>query len=222
MQGKFLISLAFIRTFHDEGRHNASSIGAQGVTFMQAANPLESYFRDEVDRALRDQGMDSGPLTEHYLVALLGAYAVQPIDEEPLALKLLAAMDAAPRQRRAQLREVGDTSLYVSGFWAESFANRVVDQDYYIGVGGSAYRELARGGPGWTADPFGDVFGELSSNFSRFVDVLTAVSRRTIRLGSNQDVVRLYERWTRTRSRWAARRLAALGVVPGKGDERPQ
>ncbi len=85
---------------------------------------------------------------------------------------MLEAVDAAPRERRTQLREIGDTSLYVSGFWTESLADKLVDVDYYIDLGGTAYGELARGGTGWTGDPFGDVFGELAENFARFVEVL--------------------------------------------------
>jgi len=189
---------------------------------MDLETTVESFFRDEVDRALRDRGLTSGTLVEHYLVRLLAAYAAQPIAKAPLGLKMLAASDAPPRERRAHLREVGDTSLYVSGFWAESLDDRWVDVDYYIELGGSAYGELARGGPGWTGDPFGDVFGELASNFPTFVEVLEKVSQRTNRCASNQDVLRLYRRWQRTGSASAQSRLAALGVVPPKGDGRPQ
>ena len=189
---------------------------------MDLESTVESFFRDEVDRALRDQGMTSGTLVEHYLVRLLAAYAAQPIAKAPLGLKMLAASDAPPRERRVQLREVGDTSLYVSGFWAESLDEKWVDVDYYIELGGSAYGELARGGPGWTGDPFGEVFGELASNFPTFVEVLEMVSRRTNRCASNQDVLKLYRRWQRTRSLSAESRLAALGVVPPKGDGRLQ
>ena len=189
---------------------------------MDLESTVESFFRGEIDRALRDQGLTSGTLVEHYLVQLLAAYAAQPIDEAPLALKMLAATEAPPRERRIQLREVGDTSLYVSGFWGESLDDGAVDVDYYIELGGTAYGELARGGPGWTSDPFGDVFGELASNFPRFVGVLEKVSRRTARCSHDQDVLRLYRRWQRTRSHWAEVRLAALGVVTPKGDGRPQ
>ena len=189
---------------------------------MDLESTVESFFRDEVDRALRDEGLSSGTLVEHYLVQLLAAYAAQPITGSPLGLQMLAANDVPPRERRARLREVGDTSLYLSGFWAESLDERWVDVDYYIELGGTAYGELARGGPGWTGDPLGDVFGELASNFPRFVGVLEKVSRRTSRCANNQDVLRLYRRWQRTRSHWAEARLAALGVVTPKGDGRPQ
>jgi hypothetical protein len=188
---------------------------------MDLNSTVEGFFHDEVDRAFRDKGLAPGTLVEHYVVQLLAAYAAQGIPDAPLALKLAEAIDAAPRERRRSLREIGDTSLYVSGFWAESLEDKLVDVDYYIEMGGSAYGELARG-PGWTADPFGAVFGELAANFVRFVEVLAIISRRTARCSTDQDVVRLYQRWQRTKSRAAAARLAALGVVPPKGDGRLQ
>ena len=48
------------------------------------------------------------------------------------------------------------------------------------------------------------------------------ISRRTTHVATNEDVLRLYQRWQRTKSRWAAARLAALGVVPTTGDGRLQ
>lgn len=191
---------------------------------MELEASVEGFFHEEVDRAFRDKGLAPGTLVEHYLVQLLAAYAAHGIQDAPLALKLAEAIDANPRERRRSLREIGDTSLYVSGFWADSLADKLVDADYYIQLGGSAYGELARGGPGWTADPFGEVFGELAANFVNFVEVLAIVSRRTTHPSSNEDVLRLYQRWQRTKSTAAAARLAALGVVPSlvKGDGRPQ
>jgi len=135
---------------------------------MDLGGSVEEFFRDQVDQAFRDQGLTPSALAEHYLVQLLAAYAAQPIAEQPLAIKLLEAVEAAPRERRVQLREIGDTSLYLSGFWAESLADKLVDVDYYIDLGGTAYGELARGGSKWTGDPFGDVFAELAANFARF------------------------------------------------------
>jgi hypothetical protein len=190
---------------------------------MDLALTVEGFFHDEVDRAFRDRGLEPGTLVEHYVVQLLAAYAARGIADAPLALKLAETIDAPPRERRRSLREIGDTSLYVSGFWADSLTDKMVDVDYYIEMGGSAYGELARGGSGWTGDPYGAVFGELAANFVRFVEVLAIVSQRTSRCPSEeQDVLRLYQRWQRTKSRTAAARLAALGVVPPKITGRPQ
>src|SRR5262249_29802595 len=134
--------------------------------------------------------------------------------DRPLALRMLEALgdDVSPRQRRVQLRQIGDTSLYVSGFWADSLSGKLVDVDYYIDLGGTAYGELARDATAGI-DGVADVFGELAANFGRFVEVLMIVSRKTACAGGNRDVVRLYERWLRTKSRWAARRLAEIGVL---------
>jgi hypothetical protein len=191
---------------------------------MDLAKSVEGFFHDEVDRALRDRGLAQGTLVEHYLVQLLAAYAAQGIPDAPLALRLAAAIEEPPRERRRSLREIGDTSLFVSGFWAESLTDKLVDVDYYIDMGGSAYGELARGGTGWTMDPFGAVFAELAENFVRFVEVLALVSQRTAQSQTTRDVdvLRLYDRWQRTKSPAAAARLAALGVVRPKGDGRPQ
>jgi hypothetical protein len=189
---------------------------------MDLANTVEVFFQDEVERAFREEGLAPGVMVEHYVVQLLAGYAVQQIESTPLALRMLAAAEAPAPERRRHLRQVGDTSLYVSGFWSESLEGRIVDVDYYIEMGGSAYRELARDGKRAARDPLGDVFGELAVNFVRFVGALAVISRRVVTPTSDRDILRLYRQWQRTRSANAAARLAALGVVPPRGDGRLQ
>ena len=180
---------------------------------MDLNDSLESFFHAHIDRALRQEGVSVDPMTEHYLVLLLAGFAAQPIDDKPLALRMLQACDLAPRQRRTQLRDIGDTSLYVSGFWAESLQRRLVDVDHYIGMGETAYGELARSTPPGARDPFGSVFGELADNFARFTRVLSTISETVAVDSGPKDILRLYERWKRTGSTWARNRLAKLGVT---------
>jgi hypothetical protein len=189
---------------------------------MEQTETIESFFFQKLSQALREQRVEAQPLTEHYLVQLLSAYATQPLDDAPLGVKMLSAFEAAPPERRRALREVGDTSLFVSGFWSDSFARRAVDVDYYIGLGGTAYGELARVGPGWSRDPYGDVYGQLAENFSRFVQVLAALAQWLLPATAPQDIVKLYERYRKTGSAWAARRLAAIGVTLGERGGRTQ
>jgi hypothetical protein len=189
---------------------------------MEVSGSVESFFRDEVNRAFRDEHLAPGVMVEHYVVQLLAGYAAQPIETTPLALRMLAASEAPLQERRRTLREVGDTSLYVSGFWSESLDQRAIDVAYYIDMGGSAYGELARGGSGWTRDPYGEVFGELACNFVRFVGALALISRRVAVPTSDRDIFRLYQHWQRTRSASAAARLAAVGVVPPRDDGKLQ
>jgi hypothetical protein len=192
---------------------------------MEAKETLDSFFWEKLGAALREHRVSPAAETEHYLVRLLTDYATRPVDEQPLALKLMAAESAAPAERRRQLREIGDTSLFVSGFWSDSFARRIVDVDYYIGLGGSAYGRLARVGDGWSRDPFGAVFEELAEKFKRFVQVLETLSSWVRPPSTPQDMVRLYDKYRNTGSTWARNRLAAMGVflpVSPAGGGKPQ
>ena len=96
-----------------------------------------------------------------------------PPDDEPLALKLAARGRTRPDERVRQLRDVGDTSLYVSGFFAESLQRKLVDVDYYIQMGGAAYGSWrAASAATRNSAVFGEVYDELGAKFPRFVDVL--------------------------------------------------
>ena len=177
-------------------------------------SPVE-YFRELVESAMKRQHLAAGELTSFYLVNLLTGFvqfdrSATPPEDEALGIRFVKALHAAAGVRqRDELRQVGDRSLFISGFFADSLARSLVDVDYYIYLGEYAYGSLARQGDG----TFGDVFDELSGKFAAFVDVLGEVSERSA-LGSNADLLRLYERWLRTRSRRSGELLAARGIVP--------
>ena len=118
------------------------------------------------------------------------------------------ALQAGGTAQRDGLRRVGDTSLFVSGFFSDSLNRGLVDVDYYMQLGERAYGSLAR-----RDDTLGDVFDELADKFPAMVDVLTEVSERSA-LTSDADVMRLYERWIRTGSRRSSSQLVARGIVP--------
>ena len=168
------------------------------------------YFKDLVEDALAHQRVSAGELTSFYVVQLLASFVHRSAgDREPLALKLAQAFETAGVQQRVSLKEIGDVSLFVSGFFSDSFRRRLVDVDYYTAIGGHAYAELSRCEMGALAP----VFGELAEHFGRFVDVLNEVSERT-HCASNADLMRLYEKWVRTGSPRSGQLLAERGVAP--------
>jgi hypothetical protein len=80
--------------------------------------------------------------------------------------------------------------------------------EYFATVGGRAYRAAG------VLDPQHHVtFGELASGFLDFALVLEEVREETV-LRTPQDIVKLYDRWRRTRSPKLAARLHAAGVFP--------
>ncbi len=175
---------------------------------------VEAFFQEILAGALDRQGVAASEPTEFYLVGLLGEYARARLPDHALSLRLVESQADAGERVRA-LKEVGDTTLYVAGFFADSLQRKLVGVDYYMDLGQAAYHELARR---LATSSVAEVYAELSGKFPRFVEVLTEVRRHVAFAG--QDVMHLYEEWLRTRSAWVEKRLRALGVlVSGRGPD---
>ena len=189
---------------------------------MDLGSTVEAFFHDEVERAFRDEGLAPGVMVEHYVVQLLAGYAAQQIESDAAgAAHARGGRGAAARAAAAPARDRRHVAVRL-GLLEREPGRRVVDVDYYIEMGGTAYGELARGGPGWTRDPLRRRVRRAGANFVRFVGALALISRRVATPTSDRDILRLYRSWQRTKSANAAARLAALGVVPPKGDGRLQ
>ena len=184
-----------------------------------SSQSIREFFRDLLARAIENQRARVQPFTELYIVNLLHEFLmaealyVQAPDgswqQKPLAFLLKEALEEEGPARVQMLRRLGDTSLFVSGFFPDSLARRssMVDVDYYIAMGGRAYDAVARHAFERT------LWNELSEKFRLLVDLLNEVSERTL-ASTNAGLVRLYERWMKTRSERLAGLLAQQGVLP--------
>ncbi len=176
------------------------------------------WFREAVGETLAHRNLRVQEVTEFYLVDLLASFLGRErlfvedgdgnVRAEPLALILLRALEKDRAQRIRELRRLGDTALYVSGFFGDSLARSVAGVDYYISMGERAYGALAEGG----ARGEGDVFAELSDRFEQFVDVFAEIAELS-NLRSDRGLVRLYERYLTTRSVRVAELLRQRGVA---------
>jgi hypothetical protein len=195
-----------------------------GERLVRDETPLE-FFREQLSRAMEHQRVSTSAFTEWYLVNLLaGCVKGDPLpaadpgfDETPLALLYVRAIQASRFERARLLRLLGDSALFISGFFADSLNRGLVDIDYYRAMGGRAYARLGHeeiGAPGPV------VFRELAGRFMEFADLLQEVSE-TSRLTTSASVVKLYERWAQTGSRRAALLLNEKGINPvAKGEDR--
>jgi hypothetical protein len=185
---------------------------------------LQEFFKDSVADAMEKQGVAADDHTAYYVVNLLTLFAraeklydrrTDGPGPPPLAL-LLAEAAATPdlQARNVVLQRVGDTALFVAGFFQEAFARKLVDVDYYIEVGGAAYGSLSESVRGTIRGrAFRGVFAELAEKFRGFVDVLAEI-RDSARAADDHDILRLYEVWLKTGSLRAARVLRSLGIEP--------
>jgi hypothetical protein len=191
-----------------------------------AVSSLREFFRDAFHEASEHQRLGIDEQTEAYVVNLLTMFSRADVLYEqtpagprlkPLALMLADAADAETASARQRaLQRLGDVSLFIAGFFAQSFARKLVDVDYHIAMGGQAYGSLAdtlqRSISGRVV---AGVFAELARKFQPLVDALNEVSEMSYQ-HSDADVLRLYEIWIKTGSPRAHKILRDLGVQPVK------
>jgi hypothetical protein len=195
-------------------------------TRVVAVADLREYFRDSLHAALGHQQLRVEAQTEQYVVNLLTLFsradavhegAPRGAAHRPLALLLADALEAAsPEQRCRILQRMGDLSLFFAGFFARSFARKLIDVDYHIAMGGRAYSALADAFDRGPRRALGGVFAGLAQKFQPLVDALGEVSDAGYRY-SDQDLLRLYEIWLKTGSTRAHGLLRQLGVAPSAG-----
>jgi hypothetical protein len=190
---------------------------------VQPVANLKEYFRDALHGALESQRLSVEDQTEHYVVNLLTLFArSEALFEQtpegtrlkPLVVMLAEALEArCAGDRNRGLQRLGDVSLFVAGFFAQSFARKLIDIDYHIAMGGRAYAVLAETLSRGKGRVLGNVFAELSEKFQPMVDALNELAE-TAYTHSDKDILRLYEIWLKTGSRRSYALLKRLGVDP--------
>ena len=184
-----------------------------------AGESLFAFFYDRLTAAQKVIGTEVDDHTEFYLVNLLVDFQhtgklLAPegdrVDDRPLAIRLLETRAEGGRDRYRQLKHIGDSTLYVLGYFAESLRRSTVDLKYYAGLGETAYAGLASITES-RAEGAGSVFNDLSQ---RFTDCAELISEVRDDARSDSDVLQLYEQWMVFGEERALRRLRALGVLP--------
>ena len=197
---------------------------AMGDKSVVAVSSLREFFRDAFHAATERQKLAIEEQSEQYVVNLLTMFSradalyektPEGLRIRPLAHMLAEALDApTPAARQRALQRLGDVSLFIAGFFARSFARKLIDIDYHIAMGGNAYGSLAdtmqRSASGRA---IGAIYAELAQKFQRLVDALNEVSEMSY-VHSDADILRLYEIWMKTGSARAHGLLNRLGVRP--------
>jgi hypothetical protein len=180
----------------------------------------ESFFFELVRTSADKKHLKIRPETEFYLVRLLNRFMFSEslyskstdgsLEDQPLAFLFKEALEAeAQPEQKTLFQNVGDISLFKAGFFQESLSRANLDVGYYIGLGGAAYLNAAERSE---ERHFRDLFSDLSRQFGCMVALLSDVSESTTFARTEQDLVRLYDMWSRTGSDRAARTLGKTGI----------
>jgi hypothetical protein len=199
---------------------------AMSAGSLVAVSSLREFFRDAFHAASENQRLDIDEQAEQYVVNLLTMFSradalyeqtPEGLRIKPLAHMLAEALEApSPAARQRSLQRLGDVSLFVAGFFARSFARKLIDIDYHIAMGGNAYSSLADTMQrSLSSRCVAAVYVQLAQKFQRLVDALNEVSEMSYR-HTDADILRLYEIWMKTGSPRAHGLLNKLGVQPVK------
>lgn len=185
-----------------------------------------SYFREMVDNAFAERKLKTYPQVKSYLVDVLKHYLVVEnlYDEQDasgkktrktLAEMLLTANQAGTKLRFEKLKNLGDSSLYISGFFSDSFQRKIIDVDYYVDIGRMAYDSLSSD---VEEDTFARLYKEISNQFLSLVDVLSLISQKA-KITDEENILRMMDVYAKTGSTLIEETLAEKGVFnkPQKG-----
>jgi hypothetical protein len=184
---------------------------------------LKEFFKALLLQVTAQQHVELADVTEFYLVNLLAEFAASEKlftrsedgrkEVEPLAILYYRALQQQREEKIRTLRRLGDVSLYRAGFFSSSLRQATTGPEYYIQMGGSAYRQVAALAQG----AFAVVYRELWQKFRPLVEVLEEMAARGM-ASRPSGTLKVYETWLRTKSNRLERILVDAGVViPLKG-----
>jgi len=184
--------------------------------------PVEAVLYDVIRRALATHRVTVSEHTECYLIHLLGRFSrCEPeVLSRALGPELIKARRLEPMQRYVRLKDVADTSLFLTGIFLDYVESQVAATDYFFDIGRSAYTDLGslEEQHRASAGAFVETFYDLGSRFEEFVRVLSSVADAEL-FTSNERIATLYGRWRSTGRTRDAQRLISLGIIPAVGED---
>lgn len=197
---------------------------------MLLAGDIRGFFREAMTDAMRQTGHRLTDQAQVYVVHLMAEFSraerafagTDPGERPALALLMSRASESEPDEAVRIYKHLGDSSLVLSGYFAESIDKELVGRDYYASMGESAYSSVASLCR-TTAALSSVLFEELAVRFRDLVDVLSAMSMRATKDAplSDKKILELVERYQRTGNKEILEALKAHGVVlrPGLSED---
>lgn len=192
-------------------------MGDKKIEFLVST---KEFFSGVVEEAIAARKMNTFPLAQSYLVSILESYIHTnnlydtqtedgKLSRDTLAETFLRAQNSNSMTKIELLKKLGDVSLYVSGFFGDSLSRKIVDVDYYVDMGKTAYGTLAHE---IKEDTSRKVFKDFSKRFLEYVEILTTISQKSF-VQNDESILRLYEKYLKTGSELARETLETKGIV---------
>lgn len=174
---------------------------------------LRQFFDKLLVEAAENQNVRLSPFVLDYVTELLVTFHetarlfIQKGVRVPVLADMLSdAMEADFHRRITILRQLGDTSLMVSGFFPEALSRRCMDLEYYQRMGEIAYSHLG------SLSEEVNIFDELSQRFFKLSDLIHEISEQTH--GKDYSFLKLIEFYMNTGSDRVFKELKKNGIIP--------
>lgn len=109
------------------------------------------------------------------------------IREKILGIKLLESSQLPKDQQKNAVKDVGDTSLLVCGYFSNSLNKKIIDTKYYNEIGALAYCRLNSFVPKAYDTP--NFFDKIAKNFHQVTNLISLISEKQINDGSDYFLI---------------------------------
>ena len=175
-EGLDLHYIIFLRDFMDHRDNETPSLILE--------SSLQSFFFDKLQTLNKKTSHPVSNESIYYLSLVLDQFGDSKklfeeeegkVREKVLGIKLLEASHLPEFQRKRSLREIGDTALFVCGYFHESLNSKLIDVGYYENLGQIAYKNLDNFIPKAYEVP--SFFVNLSQRFSCMTNLISIISK---------------------------------------------
>ena len=179
----------------------------------------DSYFYTSVEEAFQERNVEAIPHVKTYLAEILKHYLItknlyDEIDpsgkmtRKTMAEMLLIAGQSKQQERFELLKRLGDSALYISGFFSDSLQRKIIDVDYYVDMGKMAFESLSKDVEEHT---FAHLYMQLSEKFLILVDILSLISQKS-KMTDDENILRMMDVYAKTGSSRLEESLAEKGI----------
>ncbi|MCO4792909.1 MAG: hypothetical protein KC493_04305 [Bacteriovoracaceae bacterium] len=109
------------------------------------------------------------------------------VRDKTLGLKLLETASMTRTNQKRMYRDIGDTALFLCGYFSESLNKKIIDTKYYQEIGQIAYSRLNTIVPQVYQIP--KFFDLLSNTFDKITLMMNVVSKQNNMDGVNNEMI---------------------------------
>ena len=173
---------------------------------------LNTFFVASIIESSKKQRITLTELSELYIAELMVKLSVEGSSfynpKQRLADIYMEALLAETKYEKTnKLKDIGDMSVLKLGFFPESI-NSIISPSYYRDMGIMAYGSVYE-------DEKKQVYKDMHDLYDDCVNVIHGVRSYPIK----DDMLKLYDMWKATNSKFAKARLIELGFFPDKDAE---